>query len=151
MKLRNWWNDQPWSRWRASVPRAVTRSRMPLRSSRAIPRPVPLALATIFLPRVVPPRAAGPSRLDGLAVDAAGAGFRSFTGRFPHPNTERVLDRLPEPATAPLMEIVVDRPFRGEVVRQGGPCTARAQDVGDGIEELTEVGLPRSTHRQRRR
>jgi hypothetical protein len=105
----------------------------------------------IFFPRVVPPRAAGSRRLDGLAIDAAGAGFRFLTGRFPHADTERVMDLLPEPAPAPLMEIIADRPFRGEVVRQGGPGTAGAQEVEDSIEDLTEVGRPRRTDRERRR
>src|SRR5271157_3678515 len=46
-KLKSWWNDQPESLLRASPPRAVIRPCIPLRSSRAIPQPVSLAVWTI--------------------------------------------------------------------------------------------------------
>ena len=46
---RNWKKAQPESRLRCSPPLAETRSRIPSRFSRPIPRPVPLAVSTIFL------------------------------------------------------------------------------------------------------
>src|SRR5271166_6330111 len=48
-KPTSWWNDQADSLFRASPPRAVIRPRIPLRFSRAMPRPVSLAVWTIVL------------------------------------------------------------------------------------------------------
>src|SRR5208337_2319309 len=48
-KPKSWWNDQPDSLFRASPPRAVIRLPIPLRFSRAIPRPVSLVVWTIDL------------------------------------------------------------------------------------------------------
>src|SRR5262245_55403041 len=97
----------------------------------------------IFFPRVVPPGAGGPGRLDGLAVEAAGAGLGPLPGRFPDPAAQRVVDPLPEPVAPPPMEVIADRPLRREVMGQGRPRTAGAQDVEDGVEDLPEVGPPR--------
>ena len=97
----------------------------------------------IFFPRVVSPRASRPRRLDGLAVDAAGARLRLLPGGLPDPAAQGVVDLLPSPVATPLMEVVADRPLGREVVGQGGPGAAGAQDVGDGVEDLAEVGLPR--------
>src|SRR4051812_46531078 len=105
----------------------------------------------IFFPRVIPPRAAGSGRLDRLAVDAAGAGLGFLSHGLANLTAERVVNLLPQPAPAPAMEIVADRPFRREVMRQSGPRTACAQEIEDGIEDLAEVGGPRSTRPHRRR
>src|SRR3954452_20991618 len=72
----------------------------------------------IFFSRVVPPCAGGPSRLDGLAVDAAGAGFGLLPGRFPDLTTQGVVDPFPQPAPAPAMEVVPHRPFGGKALGQ---------------------------------
>lgn len=96
----------------------------------------------IFVPRVVPPLARRPSRLHGLAVDTASAGFGFLSRSHPNPAPQRIMAHLPAPVTSPLMEIITSRPLRREVVRQGGPRAARAQDVEDGVENLAEVRPP---------
>src|SRR5512135_2734232 len=95
-----------------------------------------------FFSRVVPPRAGGSRRLDGLAVDAAGARLGFLPGRLPDPAAQGVMDLLPQSVAAPAMEVVADRPLGWEVMGQGGPGAARAQNVEDGVENLAEVGLP---------
>src|SRR5262245_51568043 len=99
----------------------------------------------IFFPRVVPPLAAGSGRLDGLAVNAAGAGFGLLTGRLPQSTAEGVMDLRPQPMTPPTMEIIANRPFGREVMRQGRPRAPRAQDVEDGVENLPKIGGPGRT------
>src|SRR5262245_4596661 len=104
-----------------------------------------------FFPRIVPALPAGPCRLDGLAVDAAGTRLGSLPGRLAHPAAQRVVEPLPGSGSAPLMEIITDRPFRREVMRQSGPGASGAQDVEDRVEDLTKVGPSWGTHRERRR
>src|SRR3954451_17448791 len=107
--------------------------------------------AVDLFPGVVSPLATGPRRLDGLAVDAAGAGFRLFPGGLAHPRTEGVMNPLPPPRTTPLMEVIADRPLRGKVVRQGRPGAPGTQDVEDRIQDLSEVGFSRCACGDRRR
>jgi hypothetical protein len=105
----------------------------------------------IFFPRVVAPYAAGPGRLDGLAVDTAGARLGLFADPFPDLPPQGVVDLFPQPATAPAMEVVSHRPLGREVMGQGVPRTAIGQDIEDGVDDLAKVGgpwLPRS-HRGR--
>src|SRR5262249_3544606 len=104
----------------------------------------------IFFSRVVAPLPAGSGRLDGLAIDATGAGLRRLASRLPHPSAQRVMDPLPESGATPLMEVIPDRAFGGKVVRQGGPGTTSSQDVFDRIDDLTEVRLSRRAHREGR-
>src|SRR6185437_11598807 len=67
----------------------------------------------IFFPRVVPPRAAGPGRLDGLTVETAGARLGLLTDVLAHLASQRVVDPLPVPRAAPPVEVVPHRPFGG--------------------------------------
>jgi hypothetical protein len=105
----------------------------------------------IFFPRVVTPLSTGSRRLDGLAVDAAGTGLGLFADRHPDLISDRIVNPLEEPASSPLMEVVAHRPFRREVMRQGGPGTSGTQDVEDRIENLAEAGGPRRSGRHPRR
>src|SRR5215475_1218074 len=89
----------------------------------------------IFFPRVVAPLPTGPCRLDGLTIDATGAGLRLFPGRLAHSKAQRVMNPLPEPGAAPLMEVIPDRALGGKVVGQGGPRTTGPQDVFDRIDD----------------
>jgi len=66
-----------------------------------------------LLPRIVTPLATGASRLDGLAVDAAGAGLVALPEGLPDPAAGRIMDPLPEPAPGPTVEIVADGPLGG--------------------------------------
>src|SRR5205807_9390829 len=68
----------------------------------------------IFFPRVVPSCAGGPGRLDGLAVDAAGARFRSLADLLADLPPQRIVDLVPPPATAPAVEVVSHRSFGGK-------------------------------------
>ena len=94
----------------------------------------------IFFPRVVAPRPGGPTGFDGLAIEAAGAGLRLLAGPFPDLPSQGIVDRLPQAATPPAMEIAADRPLGGEVMGQRMPCAAVGQEVEDGVEDLAEVG-----------
>src|SRR4051794_23124866 len=114
----------------------TTTSNNPIVST-GICRLIPL----IFFPRVVPPRASGSRRLDRLAVDAAGARLGFLAGDLPDSAAQRVVDLLPPPVAAPLVEVVADGPLGREVMGQGGPGATRAQDIEDGVEGLAEVGL----------
>ena len=70
-----------------------------------------------LLPRIVTPLASGASRLDGLTVDAAGAGLGALPGRLPDPTAERIMDPLPEAAAAPSVKTVPDGPLgRAEIM-----------------------------------
>lgn len=104
----------------------------------------------IVFPRVVPPLPSGSRRLDGLAVDAAGTGFRLFPDRYPNLSSQRVMNLLPDPAPPPLMKVVAHGPFRGKIMRQGGPGTSGTQDVEDRVEDFAEVGGSRATGRHLR-
>src|SRR5450755_3582442 len=101
----------------------------------------------IFFPRVVPPLPGGTRRLDGLAVDAAGTGLRLFPDRHPDLTSQRIMNPLPDPTPPPLMQVIAHCPFRGEVMRQGGPGASGTQDVEDGVEDFAEVSDSRSTRR----
>src|ERR1700751_392939 len=89
----------------------------------------------IFFPRVVPPRARGPGRLDGLAVDTAGARLGLLADLFPDLPPQGVVDPFPRPATAPAMEVVSHRPLGREVMGQGVPRTAVGQEIEEGIRD----------------
>lgn len=93
----------------------------------------------IFSPRVVAPRPGGPTGFDSLAVDAAGTGLRLFAGLFPDLPSQSIVDRLPQPAPTPAMEVVAYRPFAGEVMGQSVPDAAVGQEVEDGVEDVAEV------------
>lgn len=97
----------------------------------------------IFFPRVVPPRAGGPRHLDGLAVDAAGAGLGLLAGLLTDLTTQVVVDPFPQPAPTPAMEVVAHRPFGGEIMGQRVPSTPVGQEIEDGVEDLAEVGRSR--------
>jgi hypothetical protein len=101
----------------------------------------------IFFPRVVTPRAGGSGRLDGLAVDTAGARFGPLAHGLADPIAERVVDPLPEPRATPLMEVAADGALGGEVMRQGRPSAAGTQEIEGGVEDGTQVGRAGSARR----
>ena len=76
-------------------------------------------------------------RLDGLAIDTAGAGGWLPTGSPP----EGVIDGLPGSVSFPRRKVVVDGPPWGKIVGQRSPNTAIAVAVEDGINHGSHLGL----------
>src|SRR5271157_506640 len=72
-------------------------------------------------------------RLDGLAIDTAGAGGWRPTGSPPDSTSEGVIDGLPGSVSFPRRKVVVDGP--------PSPDTAIAVAVEDGINHGPHLGL----------
>lgn len=81
------------------------------------------------------------SRLDGLAIDTAGAGGWLPTGSPPDSTSEGVIDGLPGSVSLPRRKVVVDGPPWGKIVGQRSPDTAIAVAVEDGINHGPHLGL----------
>ncbi len=80
-------------------------------------------------------------RLDGLAIDTAGAGGWLPTGSPPDSTSEGVIDGLPGSVSFPRRKVVVDGPPWGKIVGQRSPVTAIAVAVEDGINHRPHLGL----------
>ena len=80
-------------------------------------------------------------RLDGLAIDTAGAGGWLPTGSLPDSTSEGVIDGLPGSVSFPRRKVVVDGPPWGKIVGQRSPDTAIAVAVEDGINHGPHLGL----------
>src|SRR5271165_670491 len=80
-------------------------------------------------------------RLDGLAIDTAGAGGWLPTGSLPDSTSEGVIDGLPSSVSFPRRKVVVDGPPWGKIVGQRSPDTAIAVAVEDGINHGPHLGL----------
>ena len=80
-------------------------------------------------------------RLDGLAIDTAGAGGWLPTGSPPDSTSKGVIDGLPGSVSFPRRKVVVDGPPWGKVVGQRSPDTAIAVAVEDGINHGPHLGL----------
>lgn len=80
-------------------------------------------------------------RLDGLAIDTAGAGGWLPTGSPPDSTSEGVIDGLPGSVSFPRRKVVVDGPPWGKIVGQRSPDTAIAVAVEDGINHGPHLGL----------
>ncbi len=80
-------------------------------------------------------------RLDGLAIDTAGAGGWRPTGSPPDSPSEGVNDGLPGSVSFPRRNGVVAGPPWGKIVRQRSPDTAIAVAVEDGINHGSHLGL----------
>ena len=80
-------------------------------------------------------------RLDGLAIDTAGAGGWLPTGSPPDSTSEDVIDGLPGSVSFPRRKVVVDGPPWGKIVGQRSPDTAIAVAVEDGINHGPHLGL----------
>ena len=80
-------------------------------------------------------------RLDGLAIDTAGAGGWRPTGSPPDSPSEGVIDGLPGSVSFPRRKVVVDGPPWGKIVGQRSPDTAIAVAVEDGINHGSHLGL----------
>ena len=80
-------------------------------------------------------------RLDGLAIDTAGAGGWLPTGSPPDSTSEGVIDGLPGSVSFPRRKVVVDGPPWGKIVGQRSPDTAIAVAIEDGINHGPHLGL----------
>src|SRR5271165_5438320 len=80
-------------------------------------------------------------RLDGLAIDTAGAGGWLPTGSLPDSTSEGIIDGLPSPVSFPRRKVVVNGPPWGKIVGQRSPDTAIAVAVEDGINHGPHLGL----------
>ena len=80
-------------------------------------------------------------RLDGLAIDTAGAGGWRPTGSPPDSPSEGVIDGLRGSVSFPRRKVVVDGPPWGKIVGQRSPDTAIAVAVEDGINHGSHLGL----------
>ena len=80
-------------------------------------------------------------RLDGLAIDTAGAGGWLPTGSLPDSTSEGIIDGLPSSVSFPRRKVVVDGPPWGKIVGQRSPDTAIAVAVEDGINHGPHLGL----------
>ena len=80
-------------------------------------------------------------RLDGLAIDTAGAGGWLPTDSPPDSPSVDVIDGLPGSVSFPRRKVVVDGPPWGKIVGQRSPDTAIAVAVEDGINHGPHLGL----------
>ena len=99
-----------------------------------------------LLASIVVPIISDFSRLDGLAVDAAGAGVLVLSEGDPHRLAQGVEDLLPGAIVAPLGEVFVDGALGRQVVRQHVPLAAGAIDVEDRVDHFPEINLARPSH-----
>src|SRR6516164_670335 len=107
-----------------------------------------MALATLdlFLRRI----AASTSGLGGLhrlAVNDAGRWTRFTPIRLPHRHQQQVIDRLPQPAITPSIEITLNRAVRRKLLRQHAPLATRLGDIEDAVDHLPQQSLARSSAR----
>src|SRR5438552_3797960 len=82
-------------------------------------------------------------RLDRLAVDGGNGGRRRAPGLPADLLPQGVEETLPGSVAGPLLEVVVDRLPRREVMRQCPPSPALAGMVEQGIEDFAQVRLAR--------
>ena len=98
-----------------------------------------------FLAAVVAPLfPADLGRLHRLAVDAGRAGGRVAARRDANLRPQRVDQLLPRAVVAPLGKVVVDRALGKQVVRQHVPLATAAIDKQNRVDDLAQIGLPRT-------
>src|SRR6516162_5542788 len=71
-----------------------------------------------------------------LAVQHRAAGLALSSSRLPHPLAHGVMDLLPDSLPTPGPEVMIDRPPRGQIVRQQFPRAAAANREPDPIHDL---------------
>ena len=79
--------------------------------------------------------------LDALAVDD-GRGRACFArGGFPALHVERLVNSLQRSVPTPKMEVIVERRARRQVLRDGAPLAAGAEDVHEAVDDLAHVDM----------
>ena len=90
--------------------------------------------------------AVNPAALGGfhaLAVDHPGCRTCLPTLQLPRIHDQMVVDRPPQPAVAPVVEIPLHGRWRRQVPRQHAPLAARRRHVKDRVHNLPQVGRAR--------
>jgi hypothetical protein len=111
-----------------------------------------VALAALdFLARVIAANSAAFRGLNALAVDHACGWTGIAPLQLPRCHNEMMVDRLQQPAVAPIVEVALDRRRRRKVVREKPPLTACRGHVEDGVQNVPQIGVSRSANPPRRR
>src|SRR5271165_1071223 len=79
--------------------------------------------------------------LDALTVDDRGGRARFAHGRFPALHVERRVDALERAVPTPKVEVIVKRRARRQVLRDGAPLAAGAEDVHQAVDDLAHVDM----------
>ncbi len=99
-----------------------------------------MAFATLeFLAPVVALGAADFRGLDGLGVDAGGAGVGISSGGLTDLATQGVHDLLPGAVVTPTCEVIIDSALGQQVMGQHVPLAAAAVEVEQAVENLTQI------------
>lgn len=98
-----------------------------------------------LLARVIAAHSAAFGGFDALAVDhpCAWAGLAPFDLARSH--HQHVIDRLPQAAVAPSVEIALDRRKRRKILRQHSPLTAAGRQIEDRVHHFAHIGAARTT------
>src|SRR5436305_7766594 len=96
-----------------------------------------------LLAAICPAFLAAQRRLDRLAAEHRGAGVVRAPGLGAGQGAKDVEQLLPGATLVPVLEVVVHRPPRREVVRQGPPGASLARMVEQRVDDLTQIDLPR--------
>ena len=79
--------------------------------------------------------------LDALAVDDRG-GLACFARRgFPALDVERLVNTLERSVATPKIEVIVERRARRQVLRDGAPLAAGAEDVHQAVDDLALIDV----------
>src|SRR6202041_2089560 len=96
-----------------------------------------------LLVAVVAARTAYFRSLDGLCVDAAGAGRGVAPLLLPHGLTQGIDEALPGAVVAPKGEVIVDGALGEQVMRQHVPLAAGAVLIEQSVQDFAHLDLPR--------
>ena len=76
-----------------------------------------------------------------MTIDYRGGRFGLPSVLLSESFVQRIVQTLPGPVFFPLSKVSVDRPPWWKVMRQQTPGTAGAQQIENGIENFTHIGL----------
>ena len=79
--------------------------------------------------------------LDALAVDDCGSGARLASGGFATLRVERVVDAIERGVATPAIEVIVKRRTWRQVLRDGAPLAASAEDIHEAVDDLAHVDM----------
>src|SRR5271165_2888729 len=79
--------------------------------------------------------------LDALAVDDRGGRARLASGGFPALDVERLVDALERAVPTPKVEVIVEGRARRQILRDGAPLAAGAENVHEAVDNLAYVDV----------
>ena len=79
--------------------------------------------------------------LDALAVNDRGGRARLASGGFATLHVERVVDAIERAVPIPAIEVIVKRRTRRQVLRDGAPLAASAEDVHQAVDDLALMDM----------